>query len=73
VKSWNDFSDAQRVAILAGASAELTLTAAAVADLVHRPRQQVRGNKALWWLGVFIQPVGPIAYLALGRRRISNR
>jgi hypothetical protein len=68
VKSWNDFSEMQRAAILVVASAELTLTGAAVADLIRRPREQVRGNKALWWLGVFIQPVGPIAYLALGRR-----
>jgi hypothetical protein len=28
----------------------------------------VRGPKGLWALGCFVQPVGPIAYLTLGRR-----
>jgi len=38
-------------------------------DLVRRPRAQVRGPKALWMMGLFVQPVGPVAYLALGRRK----
>jgi hypothetical protein len=28
----------------------------------------LRGPKQLWLVGCFVQPVGPIAYLALGRR-----
>ena len=52
---------------MAVSTAELALTVIALVDLVKRPREQVRGPKGLWALGVFIQPVGPIAYLAWGR------
>ena len=66
-KTWSDLSDNQKAAILVAASVELSLTATALVDLVRRPREQVRGPKALWFLGCFVQPVGPIAYLACGR------
>ncbi len=66
-KKWSDLTDTQKAAIVVAASVELSLTAAAVADLIRRPRDQVRGSKALWLLGCFVQPVGPIAYLAWGR------
>lgn len=67
-KRWGELSRAQRAAIVAGATVELALTTVALADLVRRPGAQVRGPKALWALGCFVQPVGPLAYLALGRR-----
>jgi hypothetical protein len=47
---------------------EIALTATALVDLARRPARQVRGPKQLWLLGCFVQPVGPLAYLALGRR-----
>jgi hypothetical protein len=62
-------SGGQRAAIVAGATVELVLTTAALVDLARRPAAQVSGSKALWALGCFVQPVGPVAYLALGRRR----
>lgn len=68
-KKWDDLSSGQKTAILVAASVELALTATALVDLARRPRAQVRGPKPLWALGCFVQPVGPIAYLALGRRR----
>ena len=68
-KSWSELSDAQKTAILVVGSVELALTATALVDLARRPAEQVRGRKALWALGVFVQPVGPIAYLAWGARR----
>lgn len=61
-------STGQRVAIVAGATIEVVLTTAALVDLARRPAAQVRGSKALWAIGCFVQPVGPVAYLALGRR-----
>jgi hypothetical protein len=59
----------RRVALIALGSAELVLTTAAAVDLFRRPQDQVRGPKALWWPAIFVQPVGPVAYLTLGRRR----
>jgi hypothetical protein len=68
-KRWSEMSSGQRAAIVAGAAVELVLTTTALVDLARRPASQVRGSKALWALGCFVQPVGPVAYLAVGRRR----
>ncbi|MEU4541659.1 hypothetical protein AB0G15_43215 [Streptosporangium sp. NPDC023825] len=66
-KRWSDLSARQQAAILTLASVELSLTATAAADLWCRPAGQVRGSKALWWPLLFVQPIGPIVYLTLGR------
>lgn len=68
-KSWSELSDTQKTAILVVGSIELALTATALVDLARRPAEQVRGRKALWALGVLVQPVGPVAYLVWGARR----
>ena len=67
-KQWSDFSGGQQAAILIGSAIEVALTTIALADLARRPRAQVRGSKFVWVLGCVIQPFGPIAYLAIGRR-----
>jgi hypothetical protein len=54
--------------IIAMSAVELALTTTALVDLARRPADQVRGPKPLWVLGCFVQPVGPLAYLVLGRR-----
>jgi hypothetical protein len=66
---WSDLSIGQRAAVVCLSLGEFALTAIAVVDLYRRPRDQVRGPKAMWWPALFVQPVGPVAYLALGRRR----
>ena len=68
-KLWSELSGTQQAAILVAASIELALTATALVDLVRRPAAEVRGPKGLWALGVFVQPIGPIAYLTYGRHR----
>ena len=67
-KRWSDLTSTQQRLIIASAAVELALTATALVDLARRPADQVRGPKALWVLGCLVQPVGPLAYLALGRR-----
>lgn len=67
-RRWSELSSRQRAAIVTGAAVELISTTVALADLVRRPDDEVRGPKALWALGCFVQPVEPVAYLALGRR-----
>ena len=67
-RKWDDLSEAQRRAIIAAAAIEIILTTVALEDLARRPHDQVRGPKAAWALGCIVQPVGPIAYLAFGRR-----
>ena len=67
-KQWSDLTLTQQGLIIASAAVEFALTAAALMDLARRPADQVRGPKPLWVLGCIVQPVGPLAYFALGRR-----
>ena len=67
-KRWLDLSPRQRRAIAVGAAAEVVLTTVALVDLIRRPGAEVRGPKLAWAVGCTVQPVGPIAYLTLGRR-----
>ncbi|MGI9117624.1 MAG: PLD nuclease N-terminal domain-containing protein [Gaiellales bacterium] len=68
-RRWSDFSRTQQTAMIVAGAVEAVLTTAALIDLARRPRTQVRGPRLLWALGCVVQPVGPIAYLAVGRRR----
>ncbi|MEI2716505.1 MAG: PLD nuclease N-terminal domain-containing protein [Candidatus Nanopelagicales bacterium] len=67
--NWDDMSGRQRTLIVVGTAVEVVVTTVAVVDLVRRPRERVRGPKLLWAAGLFVQPVGPVLYLTVGRRR----
>jgi hypothetical protein len=68
-RRWDEMSSRQKTVILTLVSVEIALTATALVDLARRPAEGVRGPKVAWAIGCFVQPVGPIAYLTLGRRR----
>ncbi|UBU18297.1 PLDc N-terminal domain-containing protein [Nonomuraea gerenzanensis] len=70
---WEELSKRQQGLLLALVSVEMALTAAAAVDLAFSPGDTVRGRRGLWWLGLFVQPVGPTAYLLWGRRRPWSR
>jgi len=67
-KSWSDLTPTQQRAIVVAGTVEVVVTAWALRDLKRRPREAVRGPKPLWVLGMVVQPFGPIAYAAFGRR-----
>jgi hypothetical protein len=67
-RSWEDLTPRQRAVIVAGGAVELVITTVALVDLVRRPKRLVRGPKRRWLMGFAVQPFGPIAYLAFGRR-----
>jgi hypothetical protein len=67
-KKWSELSPAQQTLVLTMTSIELALTATAAVDLIRRPAEQVHGRKAVWAMALFVQPVGPIAYLWAHRR-----
>ena len=67
-KKWSDLTPTQQRLIIAGGAVEAVLTTAALISLVRRPKAAVRGPKALWAASLIIQPVGPLAYFAFGRR-----
>lgn len=66
-KRWTELPSRQRAMVIALASLELALTTTAAVDLARRPAALVHGPKPLWWLGIFVQPIGSVAYLAWGR------
>jgi hypothetical protein len=68
-RKWADLTTTQQALVVAGAAVEITLTTIAGADLARRPRSQVRGPRWAWALALTIQPVGPVLYLLVGRRR----
>jgi hypothetical protein len=68
-KQWSEMSPTQKGLIVAGGTVELVLTTWAAIDLIKRPGEQVRGPKLLWAPALIVQPVGPIAYLVIGRRK----
>lgn len=71
-KRWNELSPSARRLILIGAGFEGVLKLAALADLVRRPAEQIRGSKRVWAFAiVVVSSVGavPIAYFAYGRKR----
>ena len=67
-KRWSELTPGQRKAAVVVGAIEMVLTAIAASDLRQRPAGQVRGPKLLWTLALGIQPVGPIAYLVVGRQ-----
>ena len=69
-KRWSDLSRRQQGLTIAVGAVEVVLTTVSLVDLVRRPAAEVRGPKGLWLLAFLVQPVGPIAYLTNGRRRL---
>lgn len=67
-KKWADLSPTQQKVIIVSGIVEVALTTWCLRDLRRRPADQVRGPKALWAPAMSVQPFGPLAYLALGRR-----
>ncbi|GAA1699896.1 hypothetical protein GCM10009733_112040 [Nonomuraea maheshkhaliensis] len=70
---WNEMSKRRQGTLIALASVEVVLTTVAAVDLRVRPAGDVRGRKGLWWVAIFVQPVGPVAYLLWGRQRSRSR
>ncbi len=68
-QKWSDFSDRQRVLIVAAAVAELSLKIVALVDINRRPAEQIRGPKALWRSAMAVNLLGPLSYFAVGRKR----
>ena len=67
-RKWQDLPRWQRTSTAVLAPVEVVLTTLAARDLARRPRWQIHGPKALWWLIILVQPIGPVAYLGWGRR-----
>lgn len=68
-KKWSDLSRGQKIATVAGSVVQLSLLAASLWDIYHRPADRIKGSKAAWTAASFVNFVGPIAYFVFGRKR----
>ena len=68
-KKWSELTTGQRMAGMFGAVLQITLLAAALWDLWHRPADEINGDRRLWTAVSFVNFVGPIAYFLFGRKR----
>jgi hypothetical protein len=67
-KKWSDLTPPQKAAVSIGGVLESVITVAALRDLRTRPASGVRGPKVAWLVSFVVQPFGPLAYFAVGRR-----
>ncbi|GEL46118.1 PLDc N-terminal domain-containing protein [Cellulomonas hominis] len=65
---WSELSTSRKVGTVVVGLAQVTLTAVAYRDLARRPAEEVNGPKVAWGLAILVNWVGPITYLAKGRR-----
>ena len=68
-KSWGDMTPLQKTLVTVAGFVEVAVTAWCAKDLKQRPAELVRGPQLLWAPALTVQPVGPLAYLLLGRKR----
>jgi len=67
-KKWSDLTSGQQAAIVVAGCVQVSLAAAAWADLARRPAEEVVGSKGKWAAIIAINFIGPVAYFARGRR-----
>jgi len=67
-KKWSDLTSGQQAAIVVAGCVQVSLAAAAWADLARRPAEEVVGSKGKWAAIIAINFIGPLAYFARGRR-----
>ena len=66
-RKWRDLSNLERGIMVTGSAIQLGLQGAALADLLKREEDEVRGRKKWWVAASFVNFVGPLAYFAFGR------
>ena len=71
-RRWSDLSDRDRGLVVVGASVDVALRIAALADLRRRPATALRGRKRIWATVLALTSSAglvPAGYFLFGRRR----
>ncbi|MFJ9370867.1 DUF5652 family protein [Nocardia sp. NPDC101769] len=74
-RKWSELSEPSRWLIVGAGVVDGLLRVAAVADLLRRPAEQVRGSRRAWMtVMLVVNSIGavPMAYFLLGRRKSSS-
>ncbi len=68
-RGWQALTDRQKRGIGVGGAIQIGLLLFALRDWFRRPDDEIRGRKIFWLPALFVNFVGPIAYLTVGRQR----
>ena len=67
--TWKTLTAAQKITVIAAGTAQIGLVAAAWTDLNGRTQAELNGRKLAWRAALFLNIIGPVAYLAAGRKK----
>ena len=67
-KKWDELTPVGRATVAVLGAVQLALQAVTLWDLRRRSDQELRGSRRWWAAASFVNFVGPVAYLAFGRR-----
>lgn len=68
-RGWDNLSEGQKRGVGLLGLVQFGLLLFALLDWFRRPDDQIRGRKKLWFPVLFVNFIGPISYLAIGRQR----
>jgi hypothetical protein len=68
LKPWHDLSRRERWTKALLLLTDISLFVVAWRDLRRRPAERIRGSRGLWFCLLFIDYLGPLAYLLGGRK-----
>lgn len=68
-RHWSDLSSREKRGIGLAGLIQMGLLLFALQDWFRRPDNQIRGPKRRWFPALFVNFIGPITYLTVGRRR----
>ena len=68
-RGWDDLSKQQKRGIGLLGLVQFALLLFALQDWIRRPAERIRGRKKLWFPALFVNFIGPVAYLVVGCRR----
>ena len=68
-RHWSDLSGREKRGIGLAGLIQVGLLIFALQDWFRRPADQIRGPKRRWFPVLFLNFIGPITYLTVGRRR----
>lgn len=68
-REWDSLSPGEKRGLRIGILVQVGLFLFALQDWIRRPADRIRGRKGFWFPALFVNFVGPLAYLAVGRQR----
>ncbi len=71
-RGWGDLSDQQKRRLGIAALVQIVLLVFALWDWLRRPSDEMRGPKFLWLPALFVNFIGPLAYLKFGRVHVRH-